>query len=76
MSADSLFHLVDVESSNVVGSYRNIDGVIDNMCDAVQEYGIGAAEGYVVILIEGEEQSAFLQPDDLVNLVKQRMYSH
>jgi hypothetical protein len=60
MSADSLFHLVDVESSNVVGSYRSIDGVIDNMCDAVQDYGIEAAEGYVVILIKGEEQSAFL----------------
>jgi hypothetical protein len=69
------YELLDLQSSNVVGTYDSVDAVLDDMSNAVREHGMEAVEGYILLLIDGEEQSAFAQPEELVDLVQKHMHA-
>ena len=69
------YELVDLESGNVAGSWESVDSALDDLSNAVREYGIEAAEGYILLLIDGEEQSAFAQPEELIDIVQKHMHA-
>jgi hypothetical protein len=73
MTAEALYHLVDLKSSNVAGSYHSVDAALDDLTNAIQKHGIEAAEGYIPLLIEGEDQSVYAQPEELIDLAKDHM---
>jgi hypothetical protein len=72
---NTVYHLIDMESSNVAGSYQSVEAALDDLCEAVREHGIQAAEGYGLLKIEGERQSAYAQPEELVDLVQKHMHA-
>jgi hypothetical protein len=72
---NKIYHLIDMQSSNVEGSYDSVEAALDDLSEAVRQHGIEAAEGYGLLLIEGEKQTAYAQPEELVKLVEKHMHA-
>jgi hypothetical protein len=64
-----------MESSNVAGSYRTVEAALDDLGAAVREHRLEAAEGYGLLKIEGEKQTAYAQAEELLTIVLERMHA-